>query len=486
MDINKRNIVIALMVAMFLGAVEGTVVTTAMPTIVKDLKGFELISWVFSLYLLTSAVSTPIYGKLSDLYGRKNTLTVGIIIFLIGSCLCGFAQNMYQLVAFRTLQGIGAGSIFTITYTIVGDVFTLEERAKVQGWLGTVWGIASLMGPFLGGFLIENLSWHWIFFINLPFGVLSIFLLQKYLDENFQKSKHKIDFLGSSILSAAIIILLYGFLIGDRSKIGYVNSIIICIVISFILFVLLYFIERKAEEPIVPFEIFTKNSTIINGISFLSSGILIGIDVYMPIYIQNVLGYGAMISGLSLAPMSLTWLLSSFMLSKRIPRHGERVIVRASTVIILASCILLLTLGINSPLVLVIVYASLMGFGFGACFTTLTLVVQESVQFDKRGVATSTNSLVRTLGQTIAVSIYGGIFNFSIVKYFKDKGIIGIEPNNLYSSGKLKIGLTHANVIKSLNSGLHIVFALMIFLIFLGFCLSFKLPNNLKKKGNES
>ncbi len=484
MGTKKRNIVIALMVAMFLGAVEGTVVTTAMPTIVKDLKGFELISWVFSLYLLTSAVSTPIYGKLSDLYGRKNTLTVGIIIFLIGSCLCGFAQNMYQLVAFRTLQGLGAGSIFTITYTIVGDVFTLEERAKVQGWLGTVWGIASLMGPFLGGFLIENLSWHWIFFINLPFGILSILLLQKYLDENFQKSKHKIDFLGSSILSAAIIILLYGFLIGDRNKIGYINSIIVCIVISFILFVVLYFIERKAEEPIVPFEIFTRDSTIVNGISFLSSGILIGIDVYMPIYIQNVLGYGAMLSGLSLAPMSLTWLLSSFMLSKRIPRHGERVIVRASTFIILTSCILLLTLGINSSIVLVIVYVSLMGFGFGACFTTLTLVVQESVQFDKRGVATSTNSLVRTLGQTIAVSIYGGIFNFSIVKYFKDKGINGVEPNNLYSSGKLKTGLTHVNVIKSLNSGLHIVFILMILLIFLGFLLSFKLPNNLKKKRN--
>ena len=204
MKSKNRGIVIALMVSMFLAAVEGTVVTTAIPTIVKDLNGFELISWVFSAYLLTSAISTPIYGKLSDLYGRKNILSIGIIIFLVGSCLCGLSQSMYQLIAFRAVQGLGAGAIFTVTYTIVGDIFTAEESTKIQGGISTVWGIASLVGPFLGGFLIENLSWNWIFFINLPFGIISIILLQKNLIETFDRKKHKIDYVGTLLFSSAI------------------------------------------------------------------------------------------------------------------------------------------------------------------------------------------------------------------------------------------------------------------------------------------
>lgn len=481
MDARKRNITIALMVAMFLGAVEGTVVTTAVPTIVRDLKGFELISWVFSLYLLTSAISTPIYGKLADLYGRKNILSIGIIIFLIGSCLCGISQNMYQLIAFRTLQGLGAGSIFTITYTIVGDVFTLEERAKIQGWLSTVWGVASLMGPFLGGFLIDNLSWHWIFFINLPFGILSVILLEKYLKENFEKKKPKIDYLGSIVLSASIIILLYGFLTGEKSKLGYTYTIIICMLISSLLFILFYFIEKRAIEPIIPFEIFTKTSAIVNIISFLSAATLIAMDVYMPIYMQNVLGYGAMISGLSMAPMSVAWLLSSFILAKAIPKYGERIVVGISCLILLLSCILLPTLGVNSPLILVIIYVCIMGFGFGGCFTTLTIVVQASVDYSKRGVATSTNALVRNLGQTIAVSVFGGVFNLSIVKYFNNIGIEGVKPNNLYSGVGSNIGITLNNMKASLNSGLHVLFIMLIFIIIFCVGLSLKLSSSLKK-----
>jgi Arabinose efflux permease len=181
----KKNILMALTVAMFLAAVEGTVVTTAIPTISRDLQGFQIISLVFSVYLLASAISTPIYGKLSDLYGRKNMLSIGIIMFLIGSCLCGLSQNMYMLIGFRVIQGLGAGSIFTLTYTIIGDVFTIEERPKVQGIIGTVWGVASLTGPFLGGILIDTLSWHWIFFINMPFGILSVILIQKNIKRKF-------------------------------------------------------------------------------------------------------------------------------------------------------------------------------------------------------------------------------------------------------------------------------------------------------------
>jgi EmrB/QacA subfamily drug resistance transporter len=482
MDSKKRSIVIAVMVAMFLGAVEGTVVTTAVPTIVKELNGFELISWVFSLYLLTSAISTPIYGKLSDLYGRKNVLSVGIIIFLIGSSLCGISQTMYQLIAFRAVQGLGAGSIFTVTYTIVGDVFSLSERAKVQGWLSTVWGIASLAGPFLGGFLIDYLSWHWIFFINIPFGIMSIILIQKNLKENFERKKHKIDYAGTAALSASIIALLYGVLVGGESQSFYSLTIVVSLAITVIFLIAFYFIEKKAEEPIIPFDIFTKTNIIVNIISFLASAVLIGVDVYMPIYMQNVLGFGATISGVSMAPMSVAWLVSAVILGKAIPKHGERAVIALSTIILVVSCALLPTLTVSSPLLLVIIYITIMGFGFGGSFTTLTIVVQSSVDYNKRGAATASNSLVRTLGQTIGVGVFGSMFNLSIVKYFSKLGIQGVEPNNLYSAASVNYGVSIDQIKASLHSGLYSVFILLTILTVVSLTLSFILPNALKEK----
>jgi EmrB/QacA subfamily drug resistance transporter len=479
MDLKKRNIVIAIMVAMFLGAVEGTVITTAVPTIVKDLNGFELISWVFSLYLLTSAISTPIYGKLADLYGRKNILSIGITIFLIGSSLCGLSRSMYQLIAFRALQGLGAGAIFTVTYTIIGDIFTLEERAKVQGWVSSTWGIASLIGPFFGGFLIDCLSWHWIFFINIPFGILSIILLQKNLKENLVRKNHKIDYAGTLALSVAIVSLLYGVLSGSKNSI-----LIISLVITAIFLVLFYLIEKKAEEPIMPFEIFTKTNTIVNVISFLASAALIAIDVYIVIYIQNVLGYNPIISGISMAPMSIAWLLSSVFLGKAIPKYGEKIVIAFATTITLFSCMLMPTLKVNSPLILVIIYVFIMGFGFGGSFTTLTIVVQESVDYKKRGAATASNSLLRTLGQTIGVSIFGSIFNFNIIKYLNNLGIKGVNPNNLYSSSNSGYGISLDQIKNSLVSGLHVIFVALILIIAICLVLSFTLPSGLKEKAS--
>lgn len=476
MDSRKRSILIALAVAMFLGAVEGTVVTTAIPTIVKNLQGFEMISLVFSAYLLASAISTPIYGKLSDLYGRKNVLSIGIIIFLVGSFSCGLSQNMYMLIGFRVIQGLGAGSIFTVTYTIVGDVFTLEERPKVQGIISSVWGVASLIGPFFGGVLIDILSWHWIFFINIPFGILSVILIQRNLEEVFEKKKHKIDFAGIITLSLAMIILLNIF-VSNENK-GSSNMFnIISAVITVILIIAFYKIEEKAEEPIMPFDIFTKSSTIVNLISFLASAMLICSDVYFPIYIQNVLGFSPKISGLTLAPMSITWLIASVVLGKRIVKYGGKLVVLISNAILLISTMLLPTLGISSPLLLVLIYASIMGFGFGGALTTLTIMVQESVEYNKRGAATATNSLLRTLGQTIGVSIFGGIFNLYIVKYFTGIGIPGVEPSNLYNTSALNAAVTSEQIKLSLNSSLHILFIVLIIISSLSLILSIIMPN---------
>ncbi len=481
MESRKKNILIALMVAMFLGAVEGTVVTTAIPTIVKDLQGFEIISSVFSVYLLTSAISTPIYGKLSDLYGRKNILSIGIIIFLTGSFLCGLSQNMYMLIGSRAIQGIGAGAIFTVTYTIVGDVFSLEERPKIQGTIGTVWGIASLAGPFLGGILIDILSWHWVFFINLPFGILSVILLQRNLDETFEKKKHKIDFAGIITLSASMTIFLNIFLSAGSISFDRNIFIIISIVVTVMLLIIFYKIERKAKEPIIPFDIFTKASTIVNLISFFVSATLIGVDVYLTIYIQNVLGFSAKVSGLALAPMSVSWLIASFTLGKTMMRYGGKAVLIISNTVLLISVILLPTLGVNSSLLVVLIYVFIMGFGFGGAFTTLTIVVQESVEYNKRGAAMATNSLLRTLGQTIGVSVFGSMFNLYIVKYFIQLGINGVDPSNLYKASTNNPAVTIEQIKLSLNSSLHILYVIFIGISIFSLVLSIIMPRIARK-----
>lgn len=476
MKSSNRGLVVAIMVAMVLAAVETTVVTIAVPTIVKNLNGFKLISWIFSLYLLTSSITTPIYGKLSDIYGRKNTLSVGIAIFLLGSFLCGLSRNMYELIAFRGLQGMGSGAIYTITYTIVGDEFSFSERARVQGWLSSAWGISSLIGPFIGGFLIDTLSWHWIFFINIPFGILSIMLLQKNLKENFEKRSVKIDYSGILFITIAILSLLLGFLSGESNL-----KIIISVLISLLSLFIFYNVEKKAADPIMPFEIFTKSNVVINIISFISSAVLIGIDVYMSIYMQNVLGYGATMSGIIMAPMSITWFLATFFIDKKITKYGSKNVIILNLFIIVVGSICLYTLGLKSSPFLVILFVSILGVGFGGSFTTITIVIQTSVNYNMRGTATASNALLRNLGQTIGVSIFGNVFNLSIAEYLSKMGIFKINPNNLYSSQDINLTISQDIVKNSLNSGLHTIFMFMVVLDIVALVLSLAIINESKQ-----
>jgi EmrB/QacA subfamily drug resistance transporter len=481
MHIRKTSLTVSLMLAMFLAAVEGTIVTMATPTIAKDLQGFEYISLVFSVYLLTSALSTPVYGKLADLYGRKSIFSIGVILFLAGSFLCGLSQSMAVLIAFRGIQGLGAGAIFTVSFTIIGDVFSLEERAKVQGALSTVWGIASLVGPFFGGFLIDVLSWHWIFFINIPFGLLSVILLQRSLKETFEKKKHRIDYAGTITLSLAVMVLLSIFLFSGSASHPFFFVAGLAL-LTLLLLVVFYKIERKAQEPIIPFEIFTRTTTMVNLISLLVNAVLMGVNVYLPIYLQNIQGYRPTAAGLAMLPMSISWLIVSFILGKLMVRHGGRTVILASDAVLLISTVLLFTLGINTPLFIVLAYGFILGIGFSGVTAALTIIIQDSTEYNKRGAAVGTNTLLRTLGQTIGISVFGNIFNLHITKYFTQQGIEGVEPGNLYQSAASHAVLPPEQIRLSLNSSMHVLFAAFIIIICLSLVLSMIMPG---AKGKE-
>lgn len=430
MSKTKRKIAFAILIAIFLSAFEGVVVSTAAPVIVKSLHNFEMISWIFSLYLLASAVSTPIYGKLADLYGRKRMFIIGILIFLAGSMLCGLAQSMLQLVLFRIVQGMGAGAILTIGFTIIGDIFTLEERSVVQGGISTVWGIAGLIGPLLGGFLIDYLSWHWIFFVNIPFGIFCIYILSRYVHEQKREGHPQIDYLGAVLLSVAIGSFLYGVMtISD----DFMFSMILFIIALFS-GIIFYLQETKTPEPIVPLFILNRNSLIVNAITFGVSFILIANSVYLPLHIQSIMGYSATVAGLSLIGTSAAWFLSSVSLARLMKKFEAKYIVMTASAILIFSCCLINSLHINSPLWRMAVYVFFFGFGFSGTLNTLTFIVQDSVSYDKRGAAVGLNMLTRTLAQTIGVTILGAVVNIYADIFINGHNLTGITMQDFYDN----------------------------------------------------
>jgi EmrB/QacA subfamily drug resistance transporter len=472
----KNRLTGALSLAMFLGAVEGTIVTLAIPTIVGDLQGFDLISHVFSVYLLTGALATPIYGKLSDLYGRKRILIVGIVIFLTGSALCGLAQNMVMLIAFRALQGIGASAVFLVPMVIVGDVFPLNERGKVQGMLSMVWGLAGLFGPFLGGLLIDLLSWHWIFFINIPFGLLALAVLQTSFREDFRRRQHHIDYLGIIVLTAALLALLAPFIFVDEGASVLSVRNVALFALSAALFFVFYRVERRSPEPIVPFGVLTKSSVFINIISLLFMAVIFGFDVYTPIYLQNVRGLSPLLAGLVLLPMSVSWMLVSIPLGKLMLRFGGRLLNTVGMIATLLFLIPLLFFVQDSSLIFIIVAIFLLGIGPGIAMTTQTMTIQNSVGFEKRGAAVAVNSLVRTLGQTVGISVFGAFFNARIIQGFSEAGIVEYDLGRLYDLTAYQLGVAWEQVVAVLSDSIHVVYLILIVITAAGLVLSLVMP----------
>ena len=316
---NRPLVLAAVMLAMFMGAIEATIVSTAMPAIVADLGGFTLYSWVFSAYLLMNAVTVLIYGKLSDLFGRKPILFFGIVVFLIGSILCGFATSMESLIIFRLIQGFGAGAVTPIATTIVGDIYPGEERAKVQGYLASVWGISAVTGPAVGGFSIVCVSWKFVFWLNIPLGILSLIGIGLYLHEKVEKKKHEIDYIGAFLLTVSVSSLML-LLVEGGGRWSWDSWQIIGLLILFSVTISLFvYQERRAKEPVMPFSIWKERSIFVANITSLTTGIiLIGISSFLPTFVQGVMEQTPIVAGFTLTTMSIGWPIASVISGKMI------------------------------------------------------------------------------------------------------------------------------------------------------------------------
>lgn len=318
---NVPIVTLAIFMTTFMTAIEGTIVSTAMPTIVSDLDGLEIMNWVVSIFLLMTAVSTPLYGKLADSIGRKPVFLFGIALFVIGSSLCGLAQNMIELILFRVIQGLGSGAVQPVAITIIADLYTLQKRAKMLGLNSGFWGVASVIAPLLGGFIVQHLSWHWVFYINVPIGIIAFLLVLVYLREPKHKSSSKLDLQGTIWLVLLLLALMF-FLqdLGSNMNLLVMAALAVLIVISVILF---FRAEKRAADPIMPLSMLRdKEFFALNIITLLISGVVIGFEFYIPTWMQGINGTNASLAGFAVTPSSLMWIVGSFLIGGMLGRWG--------------------------------------------------------------------------------------------------------------------------------------------------------------------
>lgn len=410
---HRKMVTIAMMVSILLVAIDTTIITTAMPHIVKQLNGLNLMSWVFAIYLLSSSVTTPIYGKLADLFGRKSIFIFGVVLFVIGSMVSGMAQTMNQLILFRGFQGLGAGAVTPLTFTIIGDLYSGEERAKMQGLFSSVWGVAGLLGPLVGGLFVDHISWRWIFYINVPVGIVAILLVLAFLHETkAEKTKKDIDYWGAALFTVSMGSLLFALISGGESYAWNSAVITSLFVIAIVFLIMFLLVEAKAKEPMLPLSLFKiPEIAVSNAVGFVASGVLIGVNVYLPIWIQTLLGQSATSSGLTLMPMSFAWPLASTLAGRFMYRIGSKTTAVLGAVLIVAGSAWLLLFQTGSPYWYFVGVMIVIGFGMGCSFTPLTVLVQSAVGWNLRGAATASNTFARSLGQTISIAVFGTVFN---------------------------------------------------------------------------
>ncbi|MFM0596262.1 MULTISPECIES: MDR family MFS transporter [Paraburkholderia] len=409
---SRPLVIAAVMASMAMVAIEATIVSTAMPQIVAQLGDLHLYSWVFSSFLLTQTAMTVVFGKLADLYGRKPIMLIGIAIFLIGSVLAGFAWSMPAMIVFRLIQGVGAGAIQPVTLTIVADLYPAHERGKVQGYLASVWAISAVVGPMVGGFIIHNLSWAWIFWMNIPIGLASAAGFIAFLRESERHARPSIDFAGAALFMAAIAALMMALTYAGDDEIARASLAGGAFLLCVLLFVAQ---ERRAAEPMISFALWSRRPiAACNGSTLLSGMILMGATTFLPMYVQGVLHRSPVVAGLALTMMMVGWPTGATLAAKSFHRLGlRRILIGGSAFVPIGAALLLFLSPGASPLIAA--FGSLiMGFGMGTSSVSSLVLIQEIVGMDERGSATASNLFSRNLGSTLGATLFGAVLNFGL------------------------------------------------------------------------
>lgn len=417
----RRDVIfLAMVLAIFLASVEATIVATAMPTIVADLGGLRLFSWVFGGYFLTQAVGVPIYGRLADQYGRKPVLVAAILIFLTGSILSGFARDMTALIAFRALQGIGAGGVLPMAQTIVGDLYPGAERARVQGILSSIWGVAAIAGPLLGAFIVQHLGWPSIFWINVPFGLACVAIVLRFFDERVHHIAHEIDYAGSLLLACGAGLLMFVLVMAGSLPTPLLAGLTIA---SLAAIAALLRHELRVKEPILPLELYRRPIIVVaNSGNFAMGAMLMGVSAFLPTYVQGAMGMSAVVAGAVLGALMVAWVVGSFIGARMMLETSYRLTAVTGGIVTVAGSVVLALLTPERGMLWAGLGCALMGLGFGFVNGVFIIATQSSVGWEERGRATASNIFLRQLGQAIGTALFGAVFNLGIYARIPDAG----------------------------------------------------------------
>ncbi|WP_341319084.1 MDR family MFS transporter [Paraburkholderia sp. IMGN_8] len=465
---SRPLVIAAVMASMAMVAIEATIVSTAMPQIVAQLGDLHLYSWVFSSFLLTQTAMTVVFGKLADLYGRKPVMLAGIAIFLLGSVLAGFAWSMPAMIVFRLIQGVGAGAIQPVTLTIVADLYPARERGKVQGYLASVWAISAVVGPMLGGFIIHDLSWAWIFWMNVPIGLASAAGFIAFLRESERHARPSIDFAGAALFMAAIAALMMSLTYAGNDDITKASiaggAFMLCVQIFAMQ-------ERRATEPMISFALWSRRPiAACNGATLLSGMILMGATTFLPMYVQGVLHRSPVVAGLALTMMMVGWPAGATLAAKSFHRIGLRRILIGGSAFVPLGAVLLLVLSPGSSPLIAALGSLIIGFGMGTSSVSSLVLIQEIVEMNERGSATASNLFSRNLGSTLGATLFGAVLNFGLSHSKNIAAVTSDQLKALLQNQTASLGDSDA-IRQVLHQSLHLtftsIFAIAIFVVVL-------------------
>jgi EmrB/QacA subfamily drug resistance transporter len=405
-------VLLAIMVSTALVAIDATILATAVPSVVRDIGGFSAFPWLFSVYLLAQAVTVPIYSKLADLYGRKPIIVVGILLFLAGSILCGFAWSMPALIAFRAVQGLGAGAVQPMSITIIGDIYTVAERARVQGYTAGVWAVCSVIGPTLGGLFSQFTSWRWIFFVNIPVCILAIALLRRGFHEKVERHDHRIDFLGAGLLAASTALVVLGVLEGGVAWAWDSPVSIAVFAVGAVLLAAFIVVEKRVAEPVLPLWVYSRRLLLTTSlVAFGVGGALIGLSSFIPTYLEGSIGTTPLVAGLALAALSIGWPVASAVAGRLYLRVGFRSTSLIGSAFVVVGTVALAVFGLQPSVLIVAIACFVTGFGFGWANVPALIAAQASVGWNQRGVVTGGNMFARSIGSAVGAAIFGAVAN---------------------------------------------------------------------------